>query len=602
MPLALALRFDGNVPSHYGRLGPLLVLLLAARVASFLYFDLFRGLWRHFGLPDFGRLLLATSLGSAAFAVGGILLQPRLPRSVLVGEWILAIGLVTGARIFIRALSEWGPMLDRPISTLLVGSADGAICLLRDLRLLRKPGYRVVGLLDDDPDEQGELIGGVKVVGRCDEATLREWIQVREVQVVIFCEGFDPARIRTLGRLCLSLGVLPRHLPALQQRLAGGPEGSVALREISIEDLLGREPVKLDVTLVEQLLRGRSVLVTGAAGSIGSELCRQALGFGARSLLLLDTNENGLFFQHRELEAAFPAVSLSPLVGDVGDDRRVEDIFRRFRPEVVLHAAAHKHVPMMEANVCQAVKNNIFGTQVLAEAAHRYQAQAFVLISTDKAVRPSSVMGATKRAAEMVVQRQAQGSKTRFVAVRFGNVLGSAGSVVPIFKEQIARRQAVTVTHPEMTRFFMTIPEAAQLVLQAAALGSTGDVYLLDMGKAVKIVDLARDLIELSGLRPGKDIKIEFTGTRPGEKLHEELLLDDEGFDHTPHPKIKVGRIQLPSQVVLIGGLRRLELAVTFGNEPLARKTLSELVAESRLKLLPEAEPETPLGQARILA
>jgi FlaA1/EpsC-like NDP-sugar epimerase len=433
---------------------------------------------------------------------------------------------------------------------------------------------------------------------------LREWIQKREVKVVIFADGFDAVRTRELARLCLTMGALPRHLSNLHDRLSAKPgqKSTAALREIAVEDLLGREPVKLDVGQVENMVKGRVLLVTGAAGSIGSELCRQALRFQPQSLLLFDTNENGLFFLERELREAFPKAELFPLVGDIGDERRVEDVFRRFHPEVVLHAAAHKHVPMMEANACQAVKNNVFGTQVVADAADRYDAKAFVLVSTDKAVRPTSVMGATKRGAEMVVQKQAHGSKTRFVAVRFGNVLGSAGSVVPIFKEQIAKGQPLTITHPEMTRFFMTIPEAAQLVLQAGALGSTGDVYLLDMGKAVKIIDLARDIIELSGLRPGVDVEIKFTGLRPGEKLHEELLLEDEAFDHTPHPKIKVGRIQLPPRVVLIAALRKLEMAVAFGNEPLARKALSELVTEAKLKLLPETMPERMLGQVKLKA
>ena len=603
LPLALILRFDGQIPPLWQHYGARLALLIGCRVACFLVFGLFRGLWRHFSLHDALRVLIATSASSILFIAlrFGISPWPPMPRSVLVGEWLISLALVAGARLAIRALREWGPLSKLAARTLVVGGGDAAVSVLRDLRLLRDPGYRVVGLLDDDAHAHGDVLHGVRVVGGCDEATLRAQVVKRAVKVVIFTDSFDPERTRKLARACLSLGALPRLLPALGSRLEDrGP--SSGLREIAIEDLLGREPVQLEVGQVESLLRRRTVLVTGAAGSIGSELCRQALRFGPARLLLFDTNENGLFFLERELAADFPGIELHLLVGDVGDERRVEDVFRRLRPEVVLHAAAHKHVPMMEANPCQAVKNNVFGTQVLADAADRYEAKAFVLISTDKAVRPTSVMGATKRAAEMVVQRQAHGSKTRFVAVRFGNVLGSAGSVVPIFKEQLAKGLPLTITDLEMTRYFMTIPESAQLVLQAAALGSTGDVYLLDMGKPVKIVDLARDLIELSGLRPGVDVEIKVTGLRPGEKLHEELLLEDEAFDHTPHPKIKVGRIQLPPRVVLIAALRTLETAVAFGDEALVRRALGELVLDANLKQLPAGQPERELGRARLKA
>ncbi len=365
------------------------------------------------------------------------------------------------------------------------------------------------------------------------------------------------------------------------------------IREVAIEDLLGREPVQLDEDVVSESMRSRVVMVTGAGGSIGSELCRQICRFGPKHLVLVERFENALFEIHRELIAAFPHVLIEPRIADVCDATRMGMVFTEVRPEVVFHAAAHKHVPMMEWNPGEAIKNNVGGTRCVADLADQHGVQRFVLISTDKAVNPTSVMGASKRVAEIYLQALSQRSSTRFVTVRFGNVLGSAGSVVPIFREQIAKGGPLTVTHPEMRRYFMTIPEASQLVLQAGAMGTGGEIFILDMGEPVKIVDLARDLIILSGLRPDEDIEIRFSGLRPGEKLFEELSTAAEDADRTRHPKVFIGRIaphEWSAVVEAIGSL--LELADSTTPERV-RTTLKDIVPEYRMPKAPERHDES---------
>jgi FlaA1/EpsC-like NDP-sugar epimerase len=429
----------------------------------------------------------------------------------------------------------------------------------------------------------GAIVHGVRVVGRADEATLRRVVGQREIKLVVLATPTAPgSRTREIAKICRQLGVQTKTIPSLADRVQGELSFS-AIREVAIEDLLRRDPVQLDVAQVAGFLDQRSVLVTGAGGSIGSELARQVLRFRPRTLVLLDHDENALYHIERELCGKHPDLAIHIVVGDILDRERIDAVFRRHRPAVVLHAAAHKHVPLMEQNSVEAVKNNIFGTMNVADAAHVYSADAFVLISTDKAVNPTSVMGATKRVAEIAVQSRAGQSRTRFVAVRFGNVLGSSGSVVPLFREQIAHGGPVTVTHPDMRRYFMTIQEATQLVLQAGALGSGGEIFLLDMGEPVKIVDLARDLIELSGLQPDVDIAIEFAGVRPGEKLFEELLAGGEAYDQTPHPKIVLGRIQPTPADMVKRGLASLQKAVAADDEQAIRSVLSQWVPGATL-------------------
>ena len=568
--LALELRFDGAIPPPYNQTAYIaLGVLLLARFVAFWATGLFHGLWRYSGLPELKNLLRSTTAATVVFIVVGAMARgAQMPRSIYIGEWLASIVLVGGVRFLIRMIRERGPIRHNPsaIATLIVGAGDAGESLLRDVHRAEQSKWEIIGFLDDDPSKGGALVRGIRVLGAADDATLRRVVEQRDVKLVVLAlPTADGKRTREIVNVCRQVGVQTKTIPSLAHRIEGALAFS-ALREIAIDDLLRREPVQLDVAQVENLLQSNTVLVTGAGGSIGSELARQALRFKPSKMLLFEHDENALFYIERELRQTFPEANIVPLIGDITDTARVQQVFAKYRPEVVVHAAAHKHVPMMEANPAEAVKNNVFGTAVVAQAARTYGVEAFVMISTDKAVNPKSVMGTTKRVAELIIQSNA-GAGTRFVAVRFGNVLGSAGSVVPLFREQIAKGGPVTVTHPEMRRYFMTIPEAAQLVLQAGALGEGGEIFLLDMGEPVRIVDLARDLIELSGLRPDVDIPIQFTGLRPGEKLFEELLLSGEAYDRTPHPKIVVGRFQPTSREALQRGLSALRAALESSDE-----------------------------------
>ncbi|MCC6557918.1 MAG: polysaccharide biosynthesis protein [Polyangiaceae bacterium] len=600
--LAFQIRFDQmTVVEPFRRTWPYaLATLLVCRIAAFYLSGLFHSPWRYAGLPELARIIKSTSYGSVAFVVAGRMVGAiAVPRSIYVMEWLASIAIVGGLRFAMRMLHErrQGKVHPDAIATLIVGAGDAGESLLRDLGRMPDRKWEIVGFLDDDPMLHGALVRDVRVLGAPDEATLRRVVEEHEVKLVVLAiPSAGGHRTREIVSTCRSLGVQAKTVPGVADRIQELAFANI--REIAIEDLLRRDPVRLDVEQVEAFLEGRTVLVTGAGGSIGSELCRQILRFRPEKLLLADINENGLFYIERELRQLAGKTGLVPLVCDITDRDRVDWIFRRHRPSVIFHAAAHKHVPMMEANSPAAVKNNVFGTMTVADAAHVHGADAFVMISTDKAVNPTSIMGATKRVAEMAIQARAQTSQTRYVAVRFGNVLGSSGSVVPLFKEQIAKGQPVTVTHPEVRRYFMTIPEATQLVLQTGALGSHTDIFVLDMGEPVKIVDLARDMIELSGLRPDVDIKIEFTGLRPGEKLFEELLLDGEAYDATPHPKIRVGRIQPAPRELLDRGLASLRAASGSCDDAAIRRALSELIPEATLTMPEErasAIPALPL-------
>jgi FlaA1/EpsC-like NDP-sugar epimerase len=572
------------------------------RLTGFYWLGLFHGLWRYAGMPELKSIAWATTVPTlVCFAAGMMSDALRLPRTSYVGEWLASIVLVGGSRFAIRMIRERvraGAQGADAIPTLIVGAGDAADSLVRDVQRSDTVRWAIKGFLDDNTAKTGALVRGIKVLGPADEATLARTIQEQGIQLVVLAiPTADGARLREIVQVCRKAGVRTKTMPSLADRI-DGQLPLAALREIAIEDLLRRAPVKLDSDQVGEFIKGRTILVTGGGGSIGSELARQLLRFEPSKLLLLDHHENALFHIERELRALETPSAIHALVGDITDERRVRQVFERFRPAVVFHAAAHKHVPMMEQNPAEAVKNNVFGTQVVADAAHEHGARAFVMVSTDKAVNPTSVMGATKRIAEMVIQARAATSKTRFVAVRFGNVLGSAGSVVPLFREQIAKGGPVQVTHPDMQRYFMTIPEAAQLVMQAGALGKGSEIFLLDMGEPVKIVDLARDLIELSGLRPDVDVQIEFTGIRPGEKLFEELLHDHEAFDKTPHPKIVVGRYPsaLPDSVGR--ELATLKALTVGGDEAAIRRVLSHMVPEAKLasSYAPMADEESDSG------
>ena len=517
----------------------------------FFALGMYRGLWRYASLHDLRRIVLATALGAMAIAlVIQLFRTPFVPRSVLLLYPILLAALMGGSRIAYRAwkeghLSRLGSDDGRRVVVLGAGAA--AANLLSNLG--RSPEWNFIGLLDDDPGKLRREIHGIPVLGSLAELPMIAAAREVELAIIAMPKASHSVRRRAL-ELCSQAGVPAMTVPSYEDLVSGNVTVS-QLRRVELDDLLGRNPVTLDSAGLSGWLHDRVVLVTGAGGSIGSELCRQILKFAPERLVALETNELALYNLEQELDTRSGVTKLAYVIGDVKNARRVDEILARHRPSAVFHAAAYKHVPLMEDdNAWEAVQNNTLGTWRVAEAAVRHGVEKVVIVSTDKAVNPSSVMGASKRLAELVCQALST-AKTRFVAVRFGNVLGSTGSVIPKFRKQIAAGGPVTVTHPEIRRYFMSIPEASQLVLQAGLMGGSGEILVLDMGEPVKIVDLARDLIRLSGLSED-DIKIVFTGLRPGEKLYEELLADDETTLPTPHPKLRVMRADAPPAVAWV--------------------------------------------------
>jgi FlaA1/EpsC-like NDP-sugar epimerase len=590
--LAFGLRFDFRWPDGFPRaLSVWLPLLIVTRVAIFFGYGLFRGLWRYTGARDLIAIVGATTISSLVFATFMAFGLGPIPRSIPIIEWLGAIFLVGGMRFAIRAVHTQATQLVSKEAgarrILIVGAGDAGEMLLREIQNQRAR-YEPVGFADDDRRKIGERIHGIKVLGRtCDLAQLAIDHAVEEILIAI--PSASGAQMRRIVGFCKASGVRFRTIPGLDHLIHGRVTVS-QLRDIAIEDLLRREPVQLDTDQISETVAGKIVLVSGAGGSIGSEVCRQVCRFGPASLILLEHGENSLFNIHRELQERFGGIDLVPCIADVTDEPRLREIFAEHRPEVVFHAAAHKHVPMMEWNPGEAVKNNVFGTKTLADVSDEFAVRRFVMISSDKAVNPTSVMGVSKRVAEIYVQALSQRSETRFVTVRFGNVLGSAGSVIPIFKQQIATGGPITITHPDMQRYFMTIPEASQLVLQAGSMGRGGEIFILDMGQPVKIVELARDLVTFSGLTPDVEIEIKFTGVRPGEKLSEELAVDAERRETTSHPKIFVGRFRPHSWELLQRQLRELG-ALADGRDQDIRKKFGEIVPEYR----PTVPSEMPL-------
>jgi len=531
---------------------PLLLVVVPIKTLVFYRMRLYRGTWRYVGMRDLYSITMATHLSTFFFVVAFFAIsflwpavlreRTTLPQSIFLLDWVTTIAVVCGARLVLRLYHEE----IRPVASsgrrqcLILGAGDTGEALLREILRMRVDRYKVVGFLDDAATSQGTQIHGVPVLGSIGEVkTCCDKLQIEEVLLAM---PNAPQRVlRKVVEQLEGMNVRFRTIPAMQAVIEGKVTVS-QIRDVSIKDLLGREQVALDQEKISNYLHNERVLVTGAGGSIGSEMCRQIARYGPSRLVLVEQAENNLFEIDRDLRRLFPDVSTICCVADICDAARVDSILATERPSVVFHAAAHKHVPMMELNVGEALKNNIRGTRTIADAAKKHGVRRFVMISTDKAVNPTSVMGCTKRVAEMYIQQLRQGSETQFMTVRFGNVLGSSGSVIPIFAKQIAGGGPVTVTDPRMTRYFMTIPEASQLVLQAGVMGADGDIFVLDMGEPVKIVDLAREMITLSGLRPGEDIEIQFSGIRPGEKLYEELSVLGENMGKTTHDKIYVWR------------------------------------------------------------
>ena len=574
---------------------PLLVLALPIKLLVFWWKGQYRGSWRYVGLRDLFGVMQASMIGTFLFlGVYFILLSfwsnvfqkvliahpEELRQAVFWLDWAATVGLVCAARVLVRFYREEMRPTEHVDLTrvLIVGAGDAGEALLRELIRLPKEPYRCVGFLDDDVPHLHGRIHRVEIVGRtqdihhiCTELNVQE--------VLIALPHATPKVIRGLIERCEGLNVLFRTVPPMVDVVAGRVQVS-QIRDVDITDVLGREPVQLDVDRIAEQLRGQRVLVTGAGGSIGSEMCRQVANFGPERLVLVEQAENALFEIDRELRQSHPEVDVRPYIADIVDRTRLSWIFQAEQPLVVFHAAAHKHVPMMEINPGEALKNNIGGTMAVVDVASELGVAKVVMISTDKAVNPTSVMGCSKRVAEMYVQGLNGRRPTQFATVRFGNVLGSSGSVVPIFKQQISEGGPVTVTHPEMTRYFMTIPEAAQLVLQAGTMGRGGEIYVLHMGEPVKIVDLAKDMITLSGLRPGIDIEITFCGTRPGEKLYEELSHEGEHVGDTAHPKIGIWKHRVQDWEAVRRGIEELLAAADESTPAQLRHKLQELVPE----------------------
>lgn len=541
---AYLLRFNFEIPEQFrDELWRTLAWIVPLQGLVFWSFSLYRGIWRYASVADLRRIFLAVIAAAALIPLllGLFRVNVIIPRSVLFIDPILLILVMGGSRLLYRLWKEnllYGDFHLRGEPVLVLGAGGAGIGLSKDLA--RSLEWHQVGFLDDDASKHGRLVNGIKVLGNID--SLPYWAQRLGVSQIILAIPSATHQVRRHAiELATSNGIKALMVPAFEDLLSGRVAVS-QLREVELDDLLGRDPVQLDDAILQEQLTDKVVLVTGAGGSIGSELCRQIAYFMPKKLVLFELSEFALYNIEQELQQKFPHLNIAYLAGDVRDDARLEQVFAECKPSAVFHAAAYKHVPLMERhNTWQAVRNNVFGTWRVASCAQRHGVEKFVLISTDKAVNPTNVMGTTKRLAEMVCQGLQRTDSTRFVIVRFGNVLGSNGSVIPKFREQIAKGGPITVTHPEITRFFMSIPEAAQLVMQAGCMGKGGEIFVLDMGESVKIVDLAKDMIRLSGLGED-DIKIEFSGLRPGEKLYEELLADDENTLQTPHPKLRIAQ------------------------------------------------------------
>ena len=511
--------------------------------AYFIRSGLYRGIWRFASLPDLQRIVISVLLGGLSVPALLFMLQINAPRFVLILSPFILLLIMGGNRLAFRVwkararrLATQGAL--QPV--VILGATESASQLIKDMA--RSDKWEVVAIFDDNPKHYGQQLQGVEIEGPI-ETLVKRQAQLKAVHAVIAMPEAEARVRRRVMDQAREAGLSVMTVPSIEDLISGRVAVS-RIRHIELDDLLGRDPIQLDSQGLQQWLGARSILVTGAGGSIGSELCRQIAGYKPQCIVLLENNEYSLYRIEQEFKRLWPNINIYPIVGDIRDAKRVDQVLLNFKPKVIFHAAAYKHVPLMENdNAWQAVQNNVRGTRTVAKAALQHHVEKFVLISTDKAVNPTNVMGATKRLAELVCQSLQGEGQTQFVIVRFGNVLGSTGSVIPTFREQIANGGPVTVTHPEITRFFMSIPEAVQLVLQAGLMGGSGEIFVLDMGEPVRIQDLARDMIRLSGFDEN-EIKITFTGLRPGEKLYEEVLADSEHSLPTPHPKLRIARVR----------------------------------------------------------
>ena len=591
---SFALRLDvGQLPYYFPATLTMCAVALAIKVPTYYFFGLYRRLWIYASTHEL-RLITAAVTAAAVITSAAMLalisaglVVPGMPRSALGIDWLLSLVLIGGSRFALRVLAEQSAPPRRGVArrALIIGAGDAGALVVRELQRTSQLNLTPMGLLDDDASKQNQEIHGVPVIGTIRD--LPDVLQDKAVDEVVFAIPSAPGRVvRMVNDACRTKGIPSRTMPGIYE-LIGGRVSVSRLRDVDITDLLRREPTHVNEAMIGEVLSGKRVLVTGAGGSIGQELCRQIARWNPAELVLLGHGENSIFEAVLDLRDSFPGVHLVPVIADVRDKWRLPEILKSHHVDVIFHAAAHKHVPLMQANIPEAVLNNVSGTHNVVESALAAKVQRLVLISTDKAIHPANVYGATKRLAEMIVLDAARRSGVVFSVVRFGNVLGSRGSVIPLFRRQIAAGGPVLVTHPDMERYFMTIPEAVHLVLQAASMGRGGEAFLLDMGKQVHIVDLAEDLIRLSGLEPGRDIEIEFTGVRPGEKLSEELWELDRVYEKTDHPDI----------------VRSMnEDAVANGDLPATLAALEALAAEGNsaeiIRLLQSAIPGAAISEA----
>lgn len=543
---AFYFRFDNGIPQMYiDTYKNSVIFIIAIHLVSFYFCKLYESLWTYAGIDEFLLSIGGCIAPMAVILICNGIFVKQIPYTILILSNIFTILYVVGFRMSFRIFRRIVLILNYRNrkdlkQVMVIGAGAAGNMIIREMNKHHNRKYVPVALIDDSEKKIGTTISGVKVAG--DRNSIVSIAGEKDVdEIIIAIPSLGGNDKKDIINICKSTGCKIKIVPDIHSLI----DGNISLKnikDVDVEDLLGRETIKLDNKGISEYIYDKTILVTGGGGSIGSELCRQIVKFNPKKLLILDIYENNAYDLQNELRYEYPNLNLKVLIASVRDRKRLERIFKEHRPEVVFHAAAHKHVPLMEDNPSEAIKNNVFGTLNAAECANKYNAERFVLISTDKAVNPTNIMGASKRMCEMVIQAMDKQSDTEFVAVRFGNVLGSNGSVIPLFKKQIANGGPLTLTHKEITRFFMTIPEAAQLVLQAGAYAQGGEIFVLDMGKPVKIYDLACDLIKLSGLEPGVDIKIKVTGLRPGEKLYEELLMAEEGLGSTKHEKIFVGK------------------------------------------------------------
>ena len=546
--LAYYLRFDlsaESIPKSFSdNVLMLLVVSVVLKIAVFIPFKLYKSLWRYAGMYELVSVFLASVITNGILFVYIAFVERLAPRSIFVIAGMIDVFFIGGSRLVYRLYRRL--VLGRVIKidnlkrVLVFGAGDAGAMIAKEMELHPELKYKLIAFMDDSPDKIGRKVNGIPILGGVEDVS--DIVDKKSIdEIILAIPSAKPAVINNIYEQCSKTSCKVKILPSMSQLI----DETIMLKKIKdvdIEDLLGRDPVMVDLENVAGYLGGKVVLVTGGGGSIGSELCRQIASYGPKRLLMLDNYENNLYSILNELNAKYPELDNVPIIANVRELERLSEIFNEYKPSIIFHAAAHRHVPLMESHPEEAIKNNVFGTWNVASCADKYKADRFVLISTDKAVNPTNVMGATKRIAEMIIQALNTKSKTEYVAVRFGNVLGSNGSVIPLFKEQIEHGGPVTVTHPDITRFFMTIPEAVQLVIQAGAMAEGGEIFVLDMGEPVKIMDLAKNLIRLSGFEPNEDIDIEITGLRPGEKLYEELLMNEEGLKATRHNKIFVAQ------------------------------------------------------------